>query len=92
MIFLLGIYFNDNSNALYNICKLRGIGMFTAKYIFNDLNISYNVRFKSLTQDILIKILKWVDQNKTLVKNLNHKLNRNVDQLKPVKFYRNSVK
>ena len=67
MVYILGVNLNNNSKAKYAIQKIYGIGYFIALTMFNDLNLGHNLRTKDLTQNILVKILKWVDKNKLLV-------------------------
>lgn len=69
MIYILGLYLKTKFNVLYSICRLFGVGKHIAQLIFNDLNISFHCRVKNLTQNTVIKILKWIDLNKILVKN-----------------------
>lgn len=69
MVYILGLFLKNKFNVLFSINKLFGIGKHIAQLILNDLNISFNFRVKNLTQNITIRILKWIDSNKILIKN-----------------------
>jgi ribosomal protein S13 len=85
MIYVLGFYLKEDSIALFSLSKLCGIGKHITKLIFNDLNISYNIRVSNLSQNILINIIKWIDTNKILIKNsLNNKSLHDFSKLKPI--------
>ena len=86
---ILGINLKNNSKALYSITKLYGVGIYITKLMFNDLNIGHDCRVKDLTQNILVKILKWIDKNKIIVENsLKQKINLDINKLKSIKTYR----
>ena len=89
MVYILGVNLNNNSKAKYAIQKIYGIGYFIALTMFNDLNLGHNLRTKDLTQNILVKILKWVDKNKLLVESsLKQKIVFDINKLKSIKIYR----
>ena len=57
--------------------------------MFNDLNLGHNLRIRDLTQNILVKILKWVDKNKLLIESsLKQKIAVDINKLKSIKLYR----
>ena len=57
--------------------------------MFNELNLGHNLRIRDLTQNILVKILKWVDKNKLLVESsLKQKIAFDINKLKSIKLYR----
>lgn len=89
MVYILGVNLNNNSKAKYAIQRIYGIGYFIALIIFNDLNLGHNLRIRDLTQNILVKILKWVDKNKLLVESsLKQKIALDINKLKSIKLYR----
>jgi len=89
MVYILGVNLNNNSKAKYAIQRIYGIGYFIALIMFNDLNLGHNLRIRDLTQNILVKILKWVDKNKLLVESsLKQKIALDINKLKSIKLYR----
>lgn len=89
MVYVLGVNLKNNSKAKYSIPKIYGIGHSMALTIFNDLNLGHNLRTKDLTQNILVKILKWVDKHKILVESsLKQKIVSDINKLKSIKIYR----
>jgi len=67
MVYILGVNLNDNSKVIPNLAKIYGVGNNTVYVMLNELNIGLDCRVKDLTQNLLVKILKWVDKNKILV-------------------------
>nr|YP_009476750.1 ribosomal protein S13 [Cryptomonas curvata]AVM81243.1 ribosomal protein S13 [Cryptomonas curvata] len=89
MVYVLGVNLKNNSKALYSIPKIYGIGCFLTKIMFNHLNLGLDLRTKDLTQNVLVKILKWVDKNKILVESsLKQKIISDITKLKSIKTYR----
>jgi small subunit ribosomal protein S13 len=89
MVYILGVNLNNNSKAKYAIQRIYGIGYFIALIMFNDLNLGHNLRIRDLTQNILVKILKWVDKNKLLIESsLKQKIAVDINKLKSIKLYR----
>jgi len=89
MVYILGVNLNNNSKAKYAIQRIYGIGYFIALIMFNDLNLGHSLRIRDLTQNILVKILKWVDKNKLLVESsLKQKIALDINKLKSIKLYR----
>jgi len=89
MVYLFGKNLNNKSLALYNIAKLYGLGFFLVKLMFNDLCIGFNARMKELNQNLLVKIIKWVEKNKVFIENLLlNKLASSINRLKILKSFR----
>jgi len=64
---LLNVNLKRNSNIVSSISKIYGVGHSIARLILNDLGISNYSRIKDLNQNVIIKILKWIDFNKVLI-------------------------
>ncbi len=89
MVYILGVNLNDNSKVIPNLAKIYGIGNNMVRVMLNELNVSSNCRVKDLTQNLLVKILKWVDKNKILVESsLKQKISSDISRLKSIKVYR----
>ena len=89
MVYVLGVNLKNNSKAMYSIAKIYGIGYQLSKTMFNDLNLGVDIRTKDLSQNVLIKILKWVDKNRILVESsLRQKISNDINKLKSIKIYR----
>jgi len=89
MVYLFGKLLNNKSLALYSVIKLYGLGFYLVKIMFNDLCIGTNYRVKNLSQNLLIKLLKWVEKNKIFVETLlTNKIKNNINRLKGLKNYR----
>lgn len=89
MVYLLGVNLNNNSKASSAISRIYGVGYFIAKRMSNDLNLGLNIRIKDLSQNTLVKILKWIDKNKILVEgSLKQKIIADINKLKSIKIYR----
>ena len=89
MVYILGVNLNDNSKVIPNLAKIYGVGNNTVYVMLNELNIGLDCRVKDLTQNLLVKILKWVDKNKILVESsLRQKISSDINRLKSIKVYR----
>ncbi len=89
MVYILGVNLNDNSKVIPNLAKIYGIGNNMVRVMLNELNVSSNCRVKDLTQNLLVKILKWLDKNKILVESsLKQKISSDISRLKSIKVYR----
>lgn len=89
MVYILGTNLKNNSKAIYSIQKLYGLGSYMTGLMLNDLNIGKDCRVKDLSQNTLIKILKWIEKNKILVENaLKQKITLDISKLKSIKVYR----
>ena len=89
MVYILGVNLNDNSKVIPNLAKIYGVGNNTVYVMLNQLNIGLDCRVKDLTQNLLVKILKWVDKNKILVESsLRQKISSDINRLKSIKVYR----
>jgi len=89
MVYILGVNLNDNSKVIPNLAKIYGVGNNTVYVMLNELNIGLDCRVKDLTQNLLVKILKWVDKNKILVESsLRQKISGDINRLKSIKVYR----
>ena len=89
MVYVLGVNLKNNSKVVYSISKLYGIGNHISKLMLNDLNIGKDCRIKDLSQNVLIKILKWVEKNKIILEStLKQKIILDINNLKSIKVYR----
>jgi small subunit ribosomal protein S13 len=89
MVYILGVNLNDNSKVIPNLAKIYGIGNNMVRVMLNELNVGSNCRVKDLTQNLLVKILKWLDKNKILVESsLKQKISSDISRLKSIKVYR----
>jgi len=85
----MGVNLNDNSKVIPNLTKIYGVGHSVVCIMLNELNIGLNCRVKDLTQNLLVKILKWIDKNKVLVESsLKQKISNDINRLKSIKVYR----
>ena len=89
MVYILGVNIKNNSKAVYSFAGLYGIGYYLAKYLLNDLNVGTNCRVKDLSQNFLVKVLKWLEIHKIVVENsLKQKIILDINKLKSIKVYR----
>lgn len=89
MVHILGVDLKNKTKVIFGISKLFGLGLFIVKLMFNELNISFDFRIKDMTQNIYVKILKWIETNNLIVENsLKQKINSDVERLKFIKTYR----
>lgn len=89
MVYILNTNLKNNSKAIYSIANLFGLGNFSVKIMLNELNIGRNCRVSDLTQNLLVKILKWIEKNEILVENsLKQRINSNITKLKLIKTYK----
>ena len=85
----MSVNLNDNSKVIFNLTKIYGVGHNVVCTMLNELNIGLNCRVKDLTQNSLVKILKWIDKNKVLVESsLKQKISNDINRLKSIKVYR----
>ena len=89
MVYIMSVNLNDNSKVIFNLTKIYGVGHNVVCTMLNELNIGLNCRVKDLTQNSLVKILKWIDKNKILVESsLKQKISNDINRLKSIKVYR----
>lgn len=86
MIYILSVYLQNDLNIIQGLKKLFGLGFHIARLIINDLNIGFCSRIKDLNQNIVIKILKWIELNKVFVEtSLKQKIMFDIANLKRLK-------
>jgi small subunit ribosomal protein S13 len=89
MAYILGKYFDNNTKILFAICKFYGLGRYTVTLMLNDLNVGIDCRIKELSQNVLLKIVKWVEKNDLVLENaLKQKIFFDINRLKSIKAYR----
>lgn len=89
MVFILNVNLKNSSKVLYSLIKLHGFGFQLARLMLNDLNIGYNCRIKDLNQNNIIKIIKWVENNKIMIEStLKQKTILDINKLVSIKIYR----
>jgi len=89
MVQLLGTNLKNNYKVVDGFSKLYGLGKYTTRVMLNDLNIGIDFRIKDLTQNVFVKVIKWIEKHQIIVEtSLKQKIIMNVDKLKSIKAYR----
>jgi ribosomal protein S13 len=89
MVHFFGKNLNNKSLILSSLNKVYGLGNNLTILLLNDLGIGTNCRVKDLNQNLLVKILRWLEKNKILLDNvLSNKILFNINRLKALKNYK----
>lgn len=67
---------------------IYGIGRSTAKKILNDLNIKEDTKSKDLTEDEIVRIREYIDNNCKVEGDLRREVSQNIKRLIEINSYR----
>jgi len=83
---------NIPQNKLVNIALtyIHGIGLETSNKICSKLNIPSNTRVNQLTEDQVLKIREFIDQNHKVEGDLRREVSMNIKRLVDLATYRGS--
>lgn len=89
MVYILNLNFKGSSKIVCSLAKFYGLGNNLVSIMLNDLNVGFDCRIKDLSQENVIKIIKWIEKNKIMIENnLKQKIVFDITRQKSLKTYR----
>ncbi len=87
---IAGINIPQNKIVSVALTYIHGIGLFSSKKICKKLNISKETRVSQLTEDQVLKIREYIDQNHKVEGDLRREISVNIKRLVDLASYRGS--
>ncbi len=87
---IAGINIPQNKIVSVALTYIHGIGLFSSKKICKKLNISKETRVSQLTEDQVLKIREYIDQNHKVEGDLRREISVNIKRLVDLATYRGS--
>ena len=87
---IAGINIPQNKIVSVALTYIHGIGLFSSKKICKKLNISKETRVSQLTEDQVLKIREYIDQNHKVEGDLRREISVNIKWLVDLASYRGS--
>ncbi len=85
---LVGVDLPRDKRVEVGLTYIYGIGLTTSKKILETAGIDPDVRVKDLTEDDLLKIREYIDNNLTVEGDLRRKTQQNIRRLMEIGCYR----
>ena len=87
---IAGINIPQNKIVSIALTYIHGIGLFSSKKICKKLNISDNTRVNQLSEEQVLKIREYIDQNHKVEGDLRRETSVNIKRLVDLATYRGS--
>ena len=87
---IAGINIPQNKIVSIALTYIHGIGLYSSKKICKTLNISENTRVNQLTEDQVLKIREFIDDNHKVEGDLRREISVNIKRLVDLATYRGS--
>ncbi len=89
MIYILETNLLEDKSVYFSLTNIFGIGQFQSFLICKKLGLSHNCKLSKLTQDQVVKLVKWIE-NLNLLINSNLKKEKTIlaKKLVQIKAYR----
>ena len=87
---IAGINIPQNKVVSIALTYIHGIGLHSSKKICEKLNISHTTRVNQLTEDQVLKIREFIDQNYKVEGDLRREVSLNIKRLVDLATYRGS--
>ena len=87
---IAGINIPQNKIVSIALTYIHGIGLYSSKLICKKLNIPNNTRVNQLTEDQVLKIREFIDQNHKVEGDLRRQISVNIKRLVDLASYRGS--
>ena len=85
---IAGVDIPKDKHICIALTSIFGIGRSRAKRILKDLNIEESMKTKDLTEDEVVKIREYIDNNYKVEGDLKREVNQNIKRLIEVNSYR----
>ena len=87
---IAGINIPQNKIVSIALTYIHGIGLYSSKKICKKLNISDNTRVNQLSEEQVLKIREYIDQNHKVEGDLRREVSVNIKRLVDLATYRGS--
>ena len=87
---IAGINIPQNKVVSIALTYIHGVGLHSSKKICEKLNISHTTRVNQLTEDQVLKIREFIDQNYKVEGDLRREVSVNIKRLVDLATYRGS--
>jgi len=87
---IAGINIPQNKIVTIALTYIHGIGLYSSKKICKKLNISDNTRVNQLSEEQVLKIREYIDQNHKVEGDLRREVSVNIKRLVDLATYRGS--
>ncbi len=87
---IAGINIPQNKIVSIALTYIHGIGLYSSKKICKKLNISDNMRVNQLSEEQVLKIREYIDQNHKVEGDLRREISVNIKRLVDLATYRGS--
>lgn len=85
---IAGVDIPRDKHICIALTSIFGIGRSNAKKILNNLNIEESMKTKDLTEDEVVKIREYIDNNYKVEGDLKREISQNIKRLIEVNSYR----
>ncbi|MDD3628348.1 MAG: 30S ribosomal protein S13 [Actinomycetota bacterium] len=88
MVRISGVDIPNDKHICVALTYIFGIGRSTADKILEELNIDKSIKAKDLSEDELIKIREYIENNYVIEGDLRREINQNIKRLIEINSYR----
>ena len=88
MVRISGVDIPNDKHICVALTYIFGIGRSTADKILEELNINKSIKAKDLSEDELIKIREYIENNYVIEGDLRREINQNIKRLIEINSYR----
>jgi len=88
LVRISGVDIPNDKHICVALTYIFGIGRSTADKILEELNIDKSIKAKDLSEDELIKIREYIENNYVIEENLRREINQNIKRLIEINSYR----
>jgi small subunit ribosomal protein S13 len=88
LVRISGIDVPNDKHISIALTYIFGIGRSRAEAILNNLNISKSIKAKDLSEDEIVKIREYIENNFTIEGDLRREISQNIKRLIEVNSYR----
>jgi small subunit ribosomal protein S13 len=83
-----GVDIPNDKHICISLTYIFGIGRSTAELILDELNIKKTIKTKDLSEDELIKIREYIENNCTIEGDLRREVSQNIKRLNEINSYK----
>ncbi len=88
MVRISGVDIPNDKHICISLTYIFGVGRSTAEKILGELNIDKNIKAKDLSEEEIVKIREYIENNYTIEGDLRREVNQNIKRLIEVNSYR----
>ena len=88
MVRISGVDIPNDKHICVALTYIFGIGRSTADKMLEELNINKSIKARDLSEDELIKIREYIENNYTVEGDLRREINQNIKRLIEINSYR----